>query len=205
MIVIILQLLGWVAFVVVSIILGAWLRRYPTKKSAENTSLILHFLFWAGVAPVVGFGFFYPGLANFDSVLDLQPLPQNSILQLLGMTALLIGFCLIPASNMALWSLGSGANAFLMTKRPVVGSIYKWTRNPMSLGGYLIAVGIGLLIGSTYLTVGALLLFIPAHVFYLKYFEEYELELRLGQSYIEYKQRVPFLIPGFSFQHKASR
>jgi len=75
----------------------------------------------------------------------------------------------------------------------------------MSLGGYLIAVGIGLLIGSTYLTVGALLLFIPAHVFYLKYFEEYELELRLGQSYIEYKQRVPFLIPGFSFQHKASR
>ena len=65
----------------------------------------------------------------------------------------------------------------------------------MSLGLYLMAFGIGLLAGSTYLTVGALLLFVPAHIFYLKFFEEYELELRLGQSYTEYKQRVPFLFP----------
>jgi protein-S-isoprenylcysteine O-methyltransferase Ste14 len=36
---------------------------------------------------------------------------------------------------------------------------------------------------------------IPVHVFYLKYFEEYELELRLGQEYLEYKRRVPFLLP----------
>jgi hypothetical protein len=36
---------------------------------------------------------------------------------------------------------------------------------------------------------------IPVHLFYLKYFEEYELELRLGPSYLEYKQQVPFLVP----------
>jgi len=33
------------------------------------------------------------------------------------------------------------------------------------------------------------------HVFYLKYFEEHELALRMGPSYLEYKQRVPFLLP----------
>jgi len=32
-----------------------------------------------------------------------------------------------------------------------------------------------------------LLVVIPAHVFYLKHFEEYELELRMGQAYVEYK------------------
>ena len=65
----------------------------------------------------------------------------------------------------------------------------------MSLGFYLGAVGLGLIVGSTYMTLGALLVVIPVHVFYLKCFEEYELELRLGQSYVAYKQQVPFLLP----------
>ena len=65
----------------------------------------------------------------------------------------------------------------------------------MSLGFYLGAVGIGLLFGSTYMTLGALLVAIPVHAFYLKYFEEYELELRMGQSYLTYRQQVPFLLP----------
>jgi protein-S-isoprenylcysteine O-methyltransferase Ste14 len=45
------------------------------------------------------------------------------------------------------------------------------------------------------MTLGAVLIVIPVHVFYLKYFEERELELRLGESYGEYKRRVPFLLP----------
>jgi len=200
---IILQLLGWLTFIVATVILGAWLRKNPSKTGAERTSWILHTLFWAGVAPPVGFGFFHPGLTHFDDILGLPPLPEDSILQLLGMTVLLIGAGFILASNIALWILGSGANAFLLTKRLVAGGIYQWTRNPMSLGFYMIAIGTGLMVGSTYLTAGALLLFIPAHVFYLKYFEEYELELRVGEAYLEYKQKVPFLIPGFNFQYKS--
>ena len=39
-------------------------------------------------------------------------------------------------------------------------------------------------------------LLVPVHAFYLKYFEERELEVRFGQSYLDYKRRVPFLIPG---------
>jgi protein-S-isoprenylcysteine O-methyltransferase Ste14 len=45
------------------------------------------------------------------------------------------------------------------------------------------------------MTLGALLVAIPVHVFYLKYFEEYELALRMGQSYVAYRQQVPFLLP----------
>jgi hypothetical protein len=49
-----------------------------------------------------------------------------------------------------------------------------------------------------YLTVGFLLTALPAHIINLKYFEEYVLELRYGLSYLEYRRRVPFLIPRFS-------
>ena len=42
---------------------------------------------------------------------------------------------------------------------------------------------------------GLIPVLISAHIFYLKYFEELELILRFGKSYIEYKKRVPFLIP----------
>jgi protein-S-isoprenylcysteine O-methyltransferase Ste14 len=33
---------------------------------------------------------------------------------------------------------------------------------------------------------------------FLKYFEEKELELRFGDSYLEYKKSVPFLVPRIS-------
>lgn len=35
-------------------------------------------------------------------------------------------------------------------------------------------------------------------IFFLKFFEELELELRFGESYKQYKQKVPFLIPKLS-------
>jgi protein-S-isoprenylcysteine O-methyltransferase Ste14 len=43
-----------------------------------------------------------------------------------------------------------------------------------------------------------LLAIVPAHLFFLKFFEELELSLRFGESYRQYKQKVPFLIPKFS-------
>jgi protein-S-isoprenylcysteine O-methyltransferase Ste14 len=39
---------------------------------------------------------------------------------------------------------------------------------------------------------------IPAHLLFLKFFEELELELRFGDTYKQYKQKVPFLIPKLS-------
>ena len=65
----------------------------------------------------------------------------------------------------------------------------------MSLGYYLIALAVGMISGSTAFTLGVLFGLIPAHLFFLKYFEELELELRLGEPYAEYKSKVPFLLP----------
>ena len=91
--------------------------------------------------------------------------------------------------------MGSGANAFRLTKQIVETDIYKYTRNPMSLGYYLFSLGVGFISGSTLLTLYVLLGLIPAHVFFLRFFEELELELRVGESYQAYKQNTSFLIP----------
>jgi protein-S-isoprenylcysteine O-methyltransferase Ste14 len=198
MVIIVLQTLGWLAFLTGTIVLGAWLRRNPGKRSAERTSRVLHFLFWMVAYPPGLLGVFYPGLTSFDQELGLSPLPEQPVVRLVGAVGLLLGVYLLFVSNIALLHLGDGANAFFLTKRLVVGNIYQRMRNPMSLGLYVGSAGIGLLAGSTYFTFGTLSAVMPVHIFYLKYFEEYELELRLGQSYLEYKQRVPFLLPRLS-------
>ena len=56
----------------------------------------------------------------------------------------------------------------------------------------------GFISGSTLLTLYVLFGVVPAHLFFLRFFEELELELRLGESYKEYKQKTPFLIPRLS-------
>lgn len=65
----------------------------------------------------------------------------------------------------------------------------------MSLGFYAACAGIGMIAGSLTVTLGVLLIIVPVHAINLKYFEERELELRYGPPYVDYRQRVPFLIP----------
>jgi len=65
----------------------------------------------------------------------------------------------------------------------------------MSLGFYILIISIALLRGSIFFFLWSLIVIIPTHICILKFFEERELELRFGQPFIEYKKRVPFLIP----------
>ena len=196
MAVVILQVLGTLAFVVGSLVLGLRLRRgHASGTLAESLSRIAHGLYWVGLVLPGFIGVFYPGLANFDELLGIPSLPARPAALVVGVLALLVGLYLSAGSQAALRRLGEGANAFLLTKQVVTGNLYARTRNPMSLGFYLICVGLGLIAGSTYVTLGSLLGVVPAHLFYLLYFEEYELALRLGEPYQEYKRGVPFLFP----------
>jgi protein-S-isoprenylcysteine O-methyltransferase Ste14 len=79
----------------------------------------------------------------------------------------------------------------------VTTGIYAHVRNPMVIAGILIGEGLGFLFGSLSL----IIIFIPILTLlgflYLKAVEERELELRFGKEYLEYKKRVPMLIPKF--------
>jgi protein-S-isoprenylcysteine O-methyltransferase Ste14 len=135
---------------------------------AEKTSRILHLLFWLDYGLLGVIGLIYPGLPHYDQLLGIPPLPLRSLCVIVGVVLLLPALYLSFVSNRALRQLGQGANAFRLTQKLVEGDIYQRIRNPMSLGFYLTCLALGLLAGSTSITLGALLGVMPVHVFYLK-------------------------------------
>ncbi len=198
MIMIYIQIIGCGIFVISTIFIGAWLRTHPSKKTAEITSRIVHGI--AGVTYILPLliGIFYPGLKHYDVLLGI-PFVQFSLIFIpVGAIILPIGIFFIAATIFALHDRGQGQPGFFLTKKVVDSYTFKLTRNPGSLGFYLILSSLALFSSSFSFTMWLLLVLIPAHIFHLKYFEELELRLRFGHSYIEYKNRVPFLIPKFS-------
>ncbi len=187
-------LIGIIAFSLAVLVLGIWLRSHRSKENAERSSRVAHFFFFAGLVAPPTFSIFHPGLTRFDALLGLPSLPFKPFILALGILLAIPGLYFMGITNKLLRSLGSGTNAFL-TKRIVDDDIYKRTRNPMSLGFYLCALALAFASSSTFVLVAASLGLIPAHIFFLKFFEELELELRFGESYLEYKKTVPFLIP----------
>lgn len=198
-----LILIGLLIFVAGIGVLGGWLRRHRSKDNAEKSSRVMHFLFFAGMGVPLLIGVFSPGLTHFDELAGLKSLPWRTFFLVLGIILAIPGLYFLVITNKLLRALGSGANAFRLTKRIVAEDVYKFTRNPMSLGFYLWTLALGLCSGSTFITLVVLLGWIPAHIFFLKYFEELELELRFGESYLEYKKSVSFLIPKFAMPKKA--
>ena len=191
-------LLGILAFLIGVLVMGVWLKRNPSKENAEKSSRIVHFLFFAGLGTPFVVALFYPGLTHLDQLVGLNPLPARTVFLVIGILLALPGLYLMGMSNVSLRALGSGANAFRLTQRIVDKDVYQYTRNPMSLGYYLIGLALGFISGSTLLTLYVVLGIIPVHLFALKFFEEFELDLRLGEPYRQYKQKVPFLFPKIS-------
>ena len=68
---------------------------------------------------------------------------------------------------------------------------YRYSRNPMLTGIFIILFGIGILMSSIFLMFLFTPLFIVLNAIELKYIEEPELERRLGEPYVQYKKRVP--------------
>jgi protein-S-isoprenylcysteine O-methyltransferase Ste14 len=198
MLVLYIALLGVQGFVAGVVILGSWLGRNRSRENAEQSSRIMHFLFFACLAMPPAISCFYPGITHLDELVGLHSLPMQPVFLALGVVLLIPGLYLAAVSNRLLVISGSGANAFHLTKHVVANDIYRRTRNPMSLGYYLCSLSIGLISGSTFATLGVLLGYIPAHIFFLRSFEELELELRFGEPYKEYRRKVPFLIPRLS-------
>ena len=73
--------------------------------------------------------------------------------------------------------------------------LYAWTRNPMVLATLALGLSLGGWLQSVLFVLWVLILFAPAMLFIVKVYEERELEIRFGASYLEYKSRTPVLFP----------
>ena len=101
---------------------------------------------------------------------------------------------LLTVANLAL--KGLGAPFYIALSRKVaVDWLYAWTRNPMVLAALALLLSLGIWFQSALFVLWALLVFAPALLVFVKVYEERELELRFGASYLEYKSRTPMLWP----------
>jgi protein-S-isoprenylcysteine O-methyltransferase Ste14 len=102
--------------------------------------------------------------------------------------------CLLTVVNLAL--RGFGAPFFIALSRKLAADwLYAWTRNPMVLAALSWFVSLGIWFQSALFVLWVLLVFAPALLFFVKVFEERELEIRFGASYLEYKSRTPMVFP----------
>jgi protein-S-isoprenylcysteine O-methyltransferase Ste14 len=101
---------------------------------------------------------------------------------------------LLTVVNLAL--KGFGAPFFIvLSRRLAVDWMYAWTRNPMVLATLAWFLSLGIWFQSVMFLVWVVCIVAPALLSYVKEYEERELEIRFGASYLEYKARTPVLLP----------
>jgi len=100
----------------------------------------------------------------------------------------------LTVANLAL--KGFGAPFFIALSRKLASDwLYARTRNPMVLAALAFGLSLGIWFQSALFVLWVLVLFAPALLVFEKIYEERELELRFGASYLEYKSRTPMLFP----------
>jgi len=101
---------------------------------------------------------------------------------------------LLVVVNLAL--KGLGAPFFIVLSRKLAADwFYAWTRNPMVLAVLAFFLSLGIWFQSILFVLWVLILFAPALLVFVKVYEERELEIRFGASYLEYKSKTPMLFP----------
>ena len=101
---------------------------------------------------------------------------------------------LLTMANLALKGLGAPF-AIALSKKLAVDWMYAWTRNPMVLAGLAFFLSLGIWYQSALFVLWVLVVFAPALLSFVKVYEERELEIRFGASYLEYRSRPPMLVP----------
>jgi protein-S-isoprenylcysteine O-methyltransferase Ste14 len=163
------------------------LDRNPTIKHAEWTTTFVHF--------GLGFTFGIPIVRAVSTHHDWSgwtiPVPTG-----IGWVLVIItgAICLLIVLNLAI--KGLGAPFFIALSRKLTADwLYGWSRNPMALAGLTFFLSLGIWFQSALFLLWVLIVLSPAFVFFAKVYEERELEIRFGASYLEYKSRTPMFFP----------
>jgi protein-S-isoprenylcysteine O-methyltransferase Ste14 len=122
----------------------------------------------------------------------LFPWPYNLAVSI---PLLLIGLLLVIWCNIHFVRAKGTPVPLSPPQRLVEAGPYRYSRNPMLTGVFIILFGIGVFMSSTFLIFLFTPLFIVLNAIELKYIEEPELERRLGEPYVQYKKRVPMFFP----------
>ncbi len=159
----------------------------PTVEQAQNVVTWMHFTFGIFVASALLAATRY---VLHTSLLTL-PVPPW-----LGMVIMLVSSAVVVLVMANLALKGKGAPfAVALTRLVAVEWFYAWTRNPMVLAAVVGLFGLGLYLRSGLFLIFLAVLVVPVIIVFLTLVEERELEIRFGQSYLDYKARTPGFYP----------
>ncbi len=105
------------------------------------------------------------------------------------------GFVTITIFYLALRGLGAPFALIISSKYLVSDWLYTRLRNPMVLAIILFLESLGLFFQSAWFIIWVSFLVFPVWTFFLVCYEEKELEIRFGESYLVYKARTPIFLP----------
>lgn len=130
-----------------------------------------------------------------DKLLGLPKLLPASLSVLISVPVIALGLFLMLWSNWHFIKVKGTGVPFNPPPKLVTTGPYKYVRNPMITGVFILLFGLGILLRSISLVFIFAPLFVLLSVLELIAIEEPELEKRLGKEYIEYRERVPMFIP----------
>ena len=134
----------------------------------------------------------------FDGLFVLRwPIPVT-VSRLVSTPLILIGIAITGWSVFHFLKVKGTPVPFNPPPKLVQSGPYKYARNPMLTGVFLLLFGIGFAIKSPSLVLIFTPLYVLINVWELKNIEEPELVKRLGESYLAYRKRTPMFIPGIS-------
>ncbi len=131
-----------------------------------------------------------------DRVLALPwPIP-NTVSWLVSVPMMAIGVAVTAWSAFHFLKVKGTPVPFNPPAALVESGPYRYARNPMLTGVFLLLFGIGFAIKSLSLVLIFTPLYVLANLWELKEIEEPELLRRLGKDYLAYRERTPMFIPG---------
>jgi len=173
------------------------LDRNPTPDRTIRITTIMHYI----IGGLIGITIIRAVVSHDKWIGWRIPIPEVIGLALFILSC--IGFVL-TVGNLALKGLGAPF-AVAFSKKVATGWMYARTRNPMVLALYACLFSLGLWFQSLFFVLWAIFIFAPSYLSFIKLFEERELELRFGASYLEYKSRTPRLWPGRKTKRQKTR
>lgn len=161
-------------------------RRCTADNAIRTTTWVQFGLGFTFGIPIIRATMTYPDWRGWQ-----LPIPEDIGLVLVIITGLAF---LIVVMNLALKAFGAPFFIVLSPKL-AIDWCYAWTRNPMVLAAFALFVSLGVWFQSALFLLWVIVDFMPAMLFFVKVYEERELEFRFGDSYLEYKSKTPMLFP----------
>lgn len=160
----------------------------PDQKRAEWSTIFVHYAM--GIALGVSI---FPAIGMVQrQPAGILPIPLPLGQALVWVTGLATALTVL---NLAIRGLGAPFAAKL-SSRLATDWMYAWTRNPMLLSTLALLVSAGLRYRSLWFVAWVVLIVSPGWIFFVTVYEERELEIRFGASYMAYRAKTPLLWPG---------